>query len=262
MRIIFLGGSITEGLGVARSGKTYANLLKFKMSVKCSQKIEILNFGASAMQINESRMKYESKILELKPELIVFAHGNTEAVVREQRKFLRYLPRRWRRPGWMDPRPYYSTRRLRRWLEKLESGLRWRVKVSIIRIFGGKQWMGVEDFKRHTMEFVQAILKYSPDTKIILLTPGDIEERYFPGSPESMKLYREAIHDVYKSFKSSGRLFMCDSSVKLHKWDDYFMDRFHPNELGHDKIAEALMDTIDDQNVLPDYTQLLEEVAQ
>ncbi|VTR27436.1 GDSL-like Lipase/Acylhydrolase [Actinobacillus pleuropneumoniae] len=260
MLIAFLGGSITAGLGVVKSGKTYTNQLQMKLQDLYPTPIEIINFGASAMQVDESRQKYETKILELQPDIIVFAHGNTESVVREQRKYLKFMPKRWRRPGWMDPRPYYSTRKPRKWLEKTESAIRWRVKVSLIKAFGGKQWMSVEDFKKQTTEFIFTVLNHSTKTKIILLTPGEIEERYFPGSPASMKKYRNALKEVYESSRLTNRVFMCDSSGQLHKWNDYFQDRFHPNEEGHRKIAEALMRTIC-QHSLMENNQFLKEVG-
>ncbi|UNK18764.1 GDSL-type esterase/lipase family protein [Paenibacillus sp. N3/727] len=244
MLIVFLGDSITEGLGVIRSKTNYANLLQTHIKSLVSQPVEIVNFGASAMQVNESKKKYEQRILELQPDIIVFAHGITEAIVREQKRYLKWLPKRWRRPGWMDPRPYYSTRMLRRWPEKLESGLRWRVKVALIKVFGGKQWMSLEEFKQHTTDFVLNVLNNSVDTKIILLSPSDIEEKYFPGSPASMKQYRGVLNDICEKWKFTNRIFLCDTSQSLHKWNDYLEDRFHPNELGHSKIAKALMNTI------------------
>lgn len=259
MLIVFLGDSITEGLGVMRSKSSFANLLQMKLKSSCSQPVEIINFGASAMQINESRKKYEKKILDLEPDIIVFAHGNTESVVREKKKYLRFLPKRWRRPGWMDPRPYYSTRTYRRWLEKLESGIRWRVKVTLINIFGGEQWMSLTEFRQQITDFVMTNLNHSAKTKIIFLTPGDIEEKYFPGSPESMKKYSQVMKDIYEHTKSSNRVFMCDSSQCLHQWNDYFYDRFHPNEAGHDKIAEALLDTIIEHSLLIN-NKLMKEV--
>lgn len=261
MLVVCLGGSITAGMGVTRSKSSYADLLKIKMTTSCSQSVEIINFGASAMQVNESREKYEKKILQLQPDIIVFAHGNTEAVVREQRKHLKYMPKRWRNPGWMDPRPYYSTRKTRKFLEKIESGLRWRVKVMLIKVFGGKQWMSLEQFKQQTTDFTKTVLTHNTKTNIIFLTPGDIEEKYFPGSPESMKKYREVLKDVYEMNKSSNRIFMCDSSQYLHKWNDYFVDHFHPNEKGHNKIADALLDTIIQHSLLNN-DQVMIEVSQ
>ncbi|CAM3323667.1 MULTISPECIES: SGNH/GDSL hydrolase family protein [Paenibacillus] len=261
MLIVFLGGSITAGLGVVRSGNTYANLLQMKMKDRYTEKVEILNLGASAMQVNESRQKYETRILQLQPDIIVFAHGNTESVVREKKKYLKFMPKRWRRPGWMDPRPYYSSRKPRRWLEKTESAIRWRVKVSLIKVFGGKQWMSLEEFRQQTIDFIITILNNSPRTKIILLTPGDIEDRYFPGSSMSLRKYHDVLREIYDNSKSTNRVFMCDSSIKLHRWDDYFEDRFHPNEKGHNKIAEALMDTIVSHSMMKKDMQVLEEVS-
>lgn len=260
MLIVFLGDSITQGLGVSKSGMTYANLLHKKLQPLSSQPIETMNFGASAMQVHETRMKYEKKIMELQPDIIVFAHGITESIVRERKQYLRFMPKRWRKPGWMDPRPYYSTRKPRRWLEMLESGLRWRVKVVLIKAMGGKPWMRLDVFKQHTTELIQNILNHNKQTKIIILAPGDIEERFFPGSPESMAKYRLVLEDIYENSRSTKRVFMCDSSRHLHRWNDYFEDRFHPNETGHDKIAKAIMDTIV-QNSLLGYNHVLKEVS-
>lgn len=260
MLIVFLGDSITEGLGVTRTKSSYANLLQTKLENFYSNPVEIINFGASAMQINESREKYENKILDLEPDIIVVAHGNTESVVREQKMYLRYLPKRWRKPGWMDPRPYYSTKNYRRWLEKLESGIRWRVKVTLINIFGGKQWMSLTEFRQQISDFVMTNLNHSAKTKIIILTPGNIEEKYFPGSPESMRMYSQVMKDVYENTKSSNRVFMCDSSQCLHQWNDYFNDRFHPNEIGHDKISETLLDTIIKHSLLTN-NKVMKEVS-
>lgn len=244
MLIVFLGDSITEGLGVIRSNTNYANLLQAQLKSLLSQPVEIMNFGSSAMQVNESRAKYEQRIMELQPDFIVFAHGITESIVREQKQYLKWLPRRWRRPGWMDPRPYYSTRKARRLMERLESALRWRVKVTLIKVLGGRPWMSLEDFKQHTTELILNILNNSPKTKVVLLTPSDIEEKYFPGSVESMKRYRGILHDICENSKDSNRIFLCDTSQTLNKWSDYLEDRFHPNELGHSKIAKALLSAI------------------
>lgn len=244
MQIVFIGDSITEGLGVIRSNTNYANLLQAQLKSLMAQPVDIVNFGSSAMQVNESREKYEQRILEMQPDIIVFAHGITEAIVRVQKKYLKWMPMRWRRPGWMDPRPYYSTRRWRRCLEKVESGVRWRVKVALIKMFGGKPWMSLEEFRRHTTEFLWKVMDASPKTSIILLAPSDIEEKYFPGSSESIRIYRRVFHDICNNAQSENRIFLCDASQFLHKWNDYLEDRFHPNELGHGKIAKALLNTL------------------
>ncbi|GIO89216.1 SGNH/GDSL hydrolase family protein [Paenibacillus sp. FSL K6-1566] len=252
MLIVCLGDSVTQGLGVSKYGRSYGNLLQSKLQSLYAQSVQLMNLAGSAMQVHESRMKYEKKLMEMQPEIIIFAHGITESVVREQKKHLRFLPKRWRKPGWMDPRPYFSRRKPKVWLEKLESSLRWRVKVILIKTLGGRPWMSVDEFKQHTTDFILNVLGHNQKTKIILLTPGDIEERYFPGSPASMQKYRDALRDIYENSKSTNRVFMCDSSTKLHRWDDYFEDRFHPNEGGHNKIAEALMDTIVKYSLIDD----------
>lgn len=104
--------------------------------------------------------------------------------------------------------------------------------------------MSLEEFRQHATELILNILNNSPKTKVVLLTPSDIEEKYFPGSMESMKQYRGVLHDICENSQDSNRIFLCDTSQALNKWSDYLEDRFHPNELGHSKIAKALLRTI------------------
>lgn len=260
MLFVFLGDSITEGLGVKRSRKNYGDLLKNKLQSKFSRVVNVVNFGSSAMQINQSRERFENKIIDLAPDVVVIAHGITEAIVRPRTKYLKYLPKRWRRPGWMDPRPYYSSRLLTKWMQKIESGARWRCKAALIKIFGGETWMSLEQFNKNITEFVQLLLNHNDKLNIIFLSPSDIEDKYFPFSQESIKRYREELIKIQLQFQYTKRVHMCDASKHLQKWEDYQDDRFHPNESGHDKIAEALLDTIV-QNGLVNI-KLLEEVGQ
>jgi len=244
MQIVFIGDSITEGLGVIRSKTNYANLLQAQLKAQVAQPVHIVNFGSSAMQVSESRERHEQRILEMQPDIVVFAHGITEAIPRVQKKHLKWMPKRWRRPGWMDPRPYYSSRTFRRVMEKVESGARWRAKVALIQMFGGKPWMSLEEFRRHTTEFVHNVLNHNRNTRIILLATSDIEDKYFPGASESIRMYRQVFHEICNNPQSANRVFVCDAARNLHKWNDYLEDRFHPNGLGHDKIARALLNTI------------------
>ncbi|MFI2857938.1 SGNH/GDSL hydrolase family protein [Paenibacillus sp. JSM ZJ436] len=249
MLIVCIGDSITEGLGVIRTKSSYADLIKKQFQEVYSIPVNVLNFGASAMQINESLEKYSEKIISLQPDIVIIAHGITESIVREQKKYLRYLPKRWRRPGWMDPRAYYSRSKLRRFMEKTESSIRWRTKVALIKIFGGLPWMNISDFENYSNDFVSKILTNSPSTNIIFLSPSDVDQKYFPGSSDSMSKYREVTKKICELNSSTCRVFMCDSHHVLDKWTDYFEDHFHPNEHGHKKIANMLVHTIKENDL-------------
>ncbi|CAM3270297.1 SGNH/GDSL hydrolase family protein [Paenibacillus lupini] len=261
MNIVVMGDSITEGLGVKRSGKTYANLLQDKLLTVYSKPFEIINLGSSAMQIDESRIRYEEQILgQVNVKVVIIAHGITEAIVRPKKEQLKYLPRRWRKPGWTDPRPYYSRKFLRRMFEMLESGIRWRTKAFLIRLFGGEKWMPIDQFAKHLSDCTRMLLNDNRDLHVIYLSPIDIEEKYFPHSKESLKQYKEQLNEICGRLGS--RVHLCDASLSLHRWSDYFEDRFHPNEQGHEKIADALLRTIMENSIYVELDEMTDRFAE
>jgi lysophospholipase L1-like esterase len=244
MQIVIIGDSIAQGLGV--EGKSYGELIRDWLSNRTSCEVTLFNFAGSAMQLSESKMRLPD-IVEASPTFVIVAHGITEAIVRPTEKALRALPKRWRRAGWLDPRPYYS----RRWWkcigQKAESAVRWRVKVLLMRLFGGVTWGDVERFEADLLDFVQNVLA-NTKAYVILLTHCGIDERYFPGSLESLEAYRRAVERVRHALDPR-RVYVCDVTQVCTRWDDYFDDHFHPNASGHEKIAKELAAIIEPLNL-------------
>lgn len=131
----------------------------------------------------------------------------------------------------MDPRPYYSRRWRRRFFERTESALRWRVKNVLIALFGGQQLMSAEAFVIYLEELV-TLLRSRGTSRIIVIKPPDLDSKYFPGSAEAQVRYFENLPLL--------EIELVELKDKLEKWDDFFADRFHPNAVGHSRIAKIL----------------------
>jgi lysophospholipase L1-like esterase len=240
MKIVVIGDSIAQGLGVP--GQSFGVILAHKLASQLGRPVRFINMADNARQITVSR-KLLPELISLNPELIIIAHGTTESLLRPPDAALRYVPVRWRRPGWLDPRPYYSRKLLRRIGQKLESAIRWRVKLLLMRSFGGEPWMAPERFESELSDYVRILLN-STTARIVLLSPYGIDASFFPGSPERLEQCKETIARIPWKFKNKDRLHFVDVSQVCRRWEDYLEDRFHPNEFGHERIADRLFESI------------------
>lgn len=226
MKIVLAGDSIAAGLGV--KDRSYGDLLAKELQA------EFTNFAESAKPVKET-FENLSLIIDLDPDYVILAHGITEAIVRPRQDSLKYLPKRWRKPGWMDPVPYFSRRLVKRFLQKCESAVRWRIKNLFISFFGSVTFMSEQEYRACLERTVQTI-KEQTSSKIILLSHSGIDERFYPGSHESLETFKR----ITKSLEDDRTVFI-NVSDKLEKWGDYFADHFHPNASGHAKIGEELL---------------------
>jgi len=231
--VVVAGDSIAAGLGAR--GRAYSTLIAEHYEA------DLINLAATARQVTESVGLLETMV-ESQPDIVILAHGITEAIVRPTSGSLWLVPLRWRAPGWMDPRPYYSTSFRLRVLQKLESALRWRVKVLLLRSMGGTTWESEEEYEQGLSTCVKTILDRT-SAFLVLVSPCSIDERYFPGSAESLDRYYRITLSVHHMYPSRTRCV--DVRRSLHRWDDFLMDQFHPNESGHQKIASIVTKTLD-----------------
>jgi lysophospholipase L1-like esterase len=70
-------------------------------------------------------------------------------------------------------------------------------------------------------------------TRVVILGPPDLEEKYFPGSLLSSRQYVEAAHRVGGEY--------VPLSGRLDRWADYCSDRFHPNQAGHTRVGGIIL---------------------
>lgn len=224
--IALFGDSIACGLGVR--DRRYGQIV-------CAQNdLDLLDFAKSGSTIDETWQAYLDQGAP-QVEFAVIAHGITEPIPRPRANQLRYLPPRWRRTGWMDPRPYFSRRRGRRLLEKIESSIRWRVKNLLMRIGGHETFRDEDNYVASMLEACTYLIERG--VTVIVLEPTSIDDRFFPGARIAQERYFDRIRRI------QGPVFLRTREA-LTEWDDYFLDRFHPNEKGHRKLAVLVNDMI------------------
>ena len=219
------GDSIANGLG--SRGNSYGRQAALALGW------DFHDLSGSAQTIDESLRVYET--LGETFDVVLVAHGITEAIRRPTERALRFAPVRWRPLGWMDPRPYFSTSRSRRALERIESSTRWRVKNILMRLGGSRQLISLPDYARALETFISRL--EMDGSRVIVLGPPDIDGRYFPGSGAQLRAYADSSKRFAVEYIEVGCV--------LNQWDDYLADHFHPNVEGHSKIAAALARHLD-----------------
>lgn len=234
IRILLLGDYFAAGLGTTLP---YIELIKSHFSQHGV--VEILNLSASAKMITESSKKIDDLVV-FDPDLVILAHGITEAVIRQSGGALAWMPPRWRRPGWMDPRPYFSQRPVKRFVQRLESALRWRVKVLLVRHFARTRWMSPVQYGKGLCHLVDAIHSHTKAFVVLVSHPG-IDDRYFPGSGVTLDRFWSVALNVAKAAERPDRLETLDVRQSCDRWSDFFADHFHPNLRGHEKIARSVL---------------------
>lgn len=224
LRLYVFGDSIAAGMGLHGDEPSYGSIVARQMNLL------LVDMSNSAQMVDESRIRAQT--IPSAPAVAIVSHGVTEAIPRPTPRALRLVPTRWRRTGWLDPRPYHSPRHLRGLLTRLESATRWRVKVLLMRLVGSECMM---DRERYGTEIDALIdLLETRRCRVIVVGPPDISERYFPGAGESHRSFQTAPRRT-PDVRLSGT---------LHRWDDYLADDFHPNAGGHRKIAQEILDVL------------------
>lgn len=215
------GDSIANGFGL-QNAPSYPQLVAEALGLR------LLDRSASAKSVSESLMEMSTEPLLLESTIALIAHGITEAIPRPTELSLRLVPPRWRRLGWLDPRPWFSDRWIKGVLDRAESATRWRVKNFLIRRFGSTQVMDVQVYAAAHDNLVQELERRG--ARVVVVGQPDLSSRYFPGAAREMRRYAAAASR--------------EPDVSLHgeleTFADYLPDHFHPNAGGHRKIAALI----------------------
>lgn len=233
-RLLLLGDSVANGLGVR--DRRYGKLIASRLG------LDLIDLSHTGWTVADSLDALNRLLPDARADVALVAHGVTEAILRPTPRALKYLPSRWRRRGWMDPRPYYSRKLRKRLPEKIESAVRWRIKAFILHnTKESHRLMSRGDYADGVVALVQ-LLK-DRGARVIVVGPPAIDSRYFPRSQEAQNEYRQEL---------VGRgLSPIDIATRLNCWEDYFLDHFHPNESGHEKMADLLTPMVEQALLMP-----------
>ena len=224
------GDSIAAGLGT--QGEPYPALVADELGARY---IDLTATGATVTHALSVRAQAAGA------DIVLVGFGVTEAMIRPTDRSLRLLPKRWRRPGWMDPRPYYSRRRWKRIGQMIESATRWRIKVALIHMTGGTRWMSTRAYERSLVELVDYLQAADTAATIVIISHFGLDDRFFPASAASLQEFLAINRRVAEVKKT----LFCDATVVCRQWDDFLADRFHPARSGHERIASNLIALLD-----------------
>lgn len=226
-RVVAFGDSVTNGLG--------ARTREFPVVVAERLGVPLLNLSGTALMVSESVQEVTSP----QPgDLVLVMHGIVEAIPRVPETRLHWLPKRWAGPGRMDPRPYFSTPRVKRTFQRLDSAMRWRLKNLLIRR-GAVALMEPTDYVAQLRLLVSSTAEVA--AQVVVIVGSQIDDRFYPGAAAALQCFSLLSRNVARDLGASS----VDISNGLHRWDDYLADHFHPSSDGHAKIAQLVLDMLE-----------------
>ena len=237
--LLTLGDSIAAGLGT--QGASYPNLLHAFLAKADDNPWHLIDYSASARMLSESYSLVGSELAH-SADLTIIHHGITEAIIRPSGKALRWLPRRWRKPGWTDPRPYFSRRRIRHAVQRIESEIRWRTKVAIIKAGMFTRYQSPDEYAADLSSLLSLLLP-SQAERVIILSHCGISERYSPFSAESLGAFHAATLQVVERHPRRNQVAFVDVQDIHSRRELMLLDGFHPSAEGHRVIAHRLFST-------------------
>ncbi len=231
MKIAIFGDSISQGIG--KQKKNYAETLKNKLGY---ENVEIFNFAYTGTTIKYLFENIDSFGFEY--DVAIIAYGNVDAMLRpnvnHKPNFYKYIPRRYKQNGMLNPRPYYSQKLYKKIYQHIDSFFRTLLNKVLLKVQGGKPWVSLEEFYDL---YGKCISRLSDNNcKIIAMSTVQVPEKYFPGTNDNFVLYNEKIHLLAMENGCS----YIDLYNKLDKMKYFYDDGYHPNELGYNLIAEMI----------------------
>lgn len=237
-KIVIIGDSISQGLGSKHYN--YCEELKDFIVKHSNVSIEIKNLAITGKTIFFAN-EISEQVKEENPDLILLFLGSVDGLIRPKEKgwIWKFLPKRYKLNGMLDPRPFYSHSFLKRICEHVDSWVRWHLKIILMKICGTYSWVELEEFETEYRKFLTSFA----DRKILMVSPVYVDERFFPNSNDNLKRYVECIKKLSKEYNQ----YYIDliSIQKNMKWEDiYNYDHFHPSKKGYTWYAKLFSDEI------------------
>lgn len=235
-RIAVVGDSITFGWGVSLED-SYPKLIE--KALNKSRKIEVLNFGFPGYVSSQELPLIQEKVLDYKPDMIILGH------------FLGSLDKPWNLFDTKTPIPTPIKIFLNEhscsynWLkEKYNNALN---KAGIIEKLSYKELYNNSELWKKHLEFFQNLSKISKEnniTTIVVLLPNweNLNDSY-----EFVKEDEMLIKAVNDTGMASLDIFPYLKGINA---EDYRIEHVHPNEKGDEKIAEIIVNFINNNKFI------------
>lgn len=270
---VFLGDSITEGIGSSRV--TYVTALAQLLRARETDTVHdvrlrevdpetfnpyikvnlgghadldrraglpalwLWNLGAEGRTV-DTDVRWFPLIDNLRPEQIFIHRGSLESIVRpaalSDGEWPMWVPNSWRGLVSMDPRCYYSDTPIRKLKQAAIDRAKQLVRVALLRTRVGAPLLDADVILLHYRTLLSTLWRDGCAITILGLLPPD--PRTFPGSAEQFALVNTKLHglagEVGCRFLDWGAAFGGVANQL------YYQDGFHPNGAGARRLAELL----------------------
>lgn len=161
-----------------------------------------------------------------KVKVAVIAIGNVDGKKTfKQKNFLGLIvPPRYRKEK-IDPRPYYSSRRWKRYIEKTENILRHAFRWYCHLTGNLQEYVSTKS----TQENISKILERLYEKTVILISTSTTNNFYFPGAQKNYFITNKFLKEKTKNKE----IVFYDMQSKINQ-DHLLADKFHLNSHGHD----------------------------
>ena len=241
LRILLVGGSIANGLGVRE------NPFGKRIGAHADVRPELLDMTGSGRMIDDVLPEHRDAVVDFAPQVAVICAGMSERLVHAPARFQallnRYAPATWHGVAGLQPRAYFSENAARRRRQQAVSRLKTAVKRTVLR-FGSHQRMSLAGFEQELLTMLT--LLDGLGCRVVLVGTGQVDDTLFPGTEQT---YLELSAKLRETAAAHPHVTFLDPRAILDCWSDYVDDRFHWNEQGHDKIARAIEDVLVDWDV-------------
>ena len=271
---VFLGDSLTEGVGSKRVSHVTAlvkqlrlsggaNVHEFRlrqidadfnrqidfnvaglMNVDADQKSSDLwlwNLACEGQTI-DSDFGWLPLIAALRPELVVIFRGSLESIIRPAMvadgDWPWWVPHSWRGYAAMDPRCYFSTTWPRKVKQSSVDALKQRARLKLLNATPGKPLLDLEKFASYQTELLKRLAALG--TRVLVLGLLPVDEARFPGSSAQFKTVNARLKQVADA---EGAEFF-DWALSLNGGDVFYRDGFHPNAAGAEALAHILRERL------------------
>ncbi len=269
---IFLGDSLTEGIGAQRVSwvSRLLPLLRGEVSVpihalrlrmlnlsnwrdlghfnlvgnldfdkdKLGAPLWLVNLAAESTTIGNDVEK-SALIAAMRPDHIFILRGPLETIVRPLEaitgRWPAWVPRSWRGLAAMDPRCYYSAAFWRRAKQLLINHVKQRVRFGLLH-YGGRPLLSDEEFLSAYEALLESLVSSRASVTILAIPPVSVQN--FPGTMERVASRNRALADLAKR-----------RHVEYLSWPvgldpsvdgQFCRDGFHPTEIGASEMAKGV----------------------
>ncbi|MFP7442670.1 SGNH/GDSL hydrolase family protein [Bacillus infantis] len=234
VRIAVLGDSISEGLGSKKYN--YCPELRENVEEALGVKCTIRNFaytGKTILYANEIR----ENVAQFQPDIIISFFGSVDGMVRPKKKkpYWYLVPNRYKQNGMLDPRPFYSRKFKRAIVEHIDSFIRFRLKLILMKLCGTYSWVDLTTFEREYRSFLDY---FKNKSKFLLASTVYLDDYYFPGSNDNFKAYNECIKNLSEEYHCNF-IDLRPMQRQFHWEEIYDSDHFHPSQKGYTWYAQV-----------------------